>query len=97
MAVGDVVTGISSVIATTGTLDIKPSAGVEWVIHNIAYNGGTIELWKTDGTNNLKYDIDTTSGGRFNLSLHCTNAIWYQLKNISAAAVIASYDGMQTK
>lgn len=99
--VGDVVTGISSVAATTGTLDIKPGAGIEWVIHNIYYaaptGGSGIEFYKTDGTNAIKFDSDITQGGRLGMAFHCTNAQWIQLKNTGTAALFAGYDGIQTK
>jgi hypothetical protein len=95
MAVGDVQTAISSV-ANNALLDIKPASGVEWVIHNVLY-GGAMELYKTDGTNSIKVDSDTTLGGRLGLALHCTNLVWYQVKNVSGASTILSYDGVQTK
>lgn len=98
MAVGDVVTGISSVAATTGVLDIRPATGVEWTVHNIYYNAGTtIEFYKTDGTNAIKFDSDTTAGARLGAVFHCTNTQWIQIKNTSGAAVLVGYDGVQTK
>jgi hypothetical protein len=96
MAVGDVVTGLSSV-AASGTLDIKPASGVEWVIHNIYYNQGTVEFYKTDGTNLLKFDSDSTFGGRLGVVFHCTNSQWIQIKNTAASATLIGYDGVQTK
>lgn len=95
MALGDVQTAISSV-ANNAVLDIKPSSGVEWVIHNLLY-GGAMELYKTDGTNSIKVDSDTSNGGRIGVYLHCTNTVWYQIKNVSGASAILSYDGVQTK
>lgn len=95
MSLGDVQTAISS-IANNAFLDIKPASGVEWVIHNVLYNGA-MELYKTDGTNSIKVDSDTTAGGRIGVYLHCTNAVWYQIKNVSGATAILSYDGVQTK
>jgi hypothetical protein len=97
MAVGDKVTIAPTSLAQNAVLNIRPSSGQEWTIHNIIYDAGSIELRKTDGTNSLKYETDTTAGGRFNITLHCTNAVWYQIKNTSASAVLASYDGVQTK
>lgn len=95
MAVGDVQTTISSV-ANNAFLDIKPASGVEWSIHNVLY-GASMELYKTDGTNSIKVDSDTTAGGRIGVYLHCTNSVWYQIKNVSGGAAILSYDGVQTK
>lgn len=95
MAAGDVVTGISSV-AAGGTLDIKP-IGAEWVIHNIYYNQGTVEFYKTDGTNLLKFDSDTTQGARLGAVFHVTNAQWIQVKNTAGTSTLIGYDGVQTK
>lgn len=95
MAVGDVQTAIQS-IANNAVLDIKPASGQEWTIHNYLY-GASMELYKTDGTNSIKVDSDTTNGGRIGVYLHCTNAIWYQIKNVSGGNAVVSYDGVQTK
>jgi hypothetical protein len=96
MAAGDVVTGITSV-ATTGVIDIKPSLGVEWVIHNIYWNQGSVELYKTDGTNSIKFDTDSSLGGRLGTVFHVTSAQWIQVKNTAATATLIGYDGVQTK
>lgn len=98
MAVGDKVASIVSVVANTGTLDIRPTAGIEWTVHNIYYNAGTtIEFYKTDGTNAIKFDSDTSAGARLGAVFHCTNTQWIQIKNTSGAAVLVGYDGVQTK
>lgn len=96
MAVGDVVTGLSSV-AASGVLDIRPAAGVEWVIHNVYYSQGTVEFYKTDGTNLLRFDTDTSQGARLGAVFHCTNAQWIQVKNTAGTATLIGYDGKQTK
>lgn len=96
MALGDVTNGLNSVAAGTA-LDIRPGAGVEWIIHNIYYNQGTVEFYKTDGTNAIKFDSDSTFGGRLGVVFHCTNAQWIQVKNTAATATLIGYDGMQTK
>jgi hypothetical protein len=78
MALGDVQTAISSV-ANNAFLDIKPASGVEWVIHNVLYNGA-MELYKTDGTNSIKVDSDTTAGGRIGVYLHAPIRFGIRLK-----------------
>jgi hypothetical protein len=97
MALGDKVTAIQSVVATTGVLDIRPASGIEWTIHNIYYSQGTVEFYKTDGTNNIKFDSDTSNGARLGAVFHVTNSQWIQVKNTAGTATIIGYDGVQTK
>jgi hypothetical protein len=97
MALGDVKSAIASVVATTGTYDIKPPVGEEWVLHNIYYNGGTVEFYRTDGVNSLRFDSDTTQGARMGIAYHVSNTQWLQIKNTSASAILVGYDGVQTK
>jgi hypothetical protein len=96
MAIGDVVHGLSS-IANSSVLDIRPSEGVELVVHNIYYNQGTIEIYVTNGINTLLFDDDTLKGGRFGAYFHCTNDHWIQVKNTAGTATLIGYDGIQTK
>lgn len=96
MAQGDVKKGLSS-ITTNAVLNIQPPAGEEWVIHNVYYNQGTVEFNITDGTNVLKFDTDTTPGGRFSAVFHVTNTQWLQIKNTATTSTLIGYDGVQTK
>lgn len=94
MAVGDVVQGLSSI--TTGNyLDIQPTAGAEWVIHNVMWDKA-VEVYFSDGTNNLKLDIDTSYGGRIGTVFHCTNSKYYRIK-ANGATTLIGYDGVVTK
>lgn len=84
MAVGDVVSAHSSVSAS-GYLDIQPSAGAEWVIHNLYY-GGSVEVYRTDGTNQILIDSDSGPGCRMGTVFHVTNTHYLSLKNTGASA-----------
>lgn len=97
MAQGDVVSGISTV-ASGNTLDIKPTTtGDQWVIHNIYYNQGTVEIYLTDGTNALQFYTDTSEGGLFGATYHCTTSHYLQVKNMNSGNTIIGFDGVQTK
>ena len=96
MAQGDVVTGISS-IASGAFLEIQPPTGEEWVIHNIYYSQGTVEFYKYDGVNTIKFDSDTSFGARLGAVFHVTNAQWIRVKNTAGSATIVGYDGVKTK
>jgi len=95
MAVGDVVTGHSSV-AASASLTIQPGTGIEWVIHNLYY-GAAMELYRTDGANTIKIDSDTSLGCRMGTVFHLTNSIYLTLKNVSAGTAYFGYDGIVTK
>jgi hypothetical protein len=95
MAVGDVFDG-SATLTAGASVDIRPSAGVEAVIHNI-YHDGDVELIKTDGTVSVSFDSDVGKGVYAKFSIHVTNSRWLQVKNISAGTVKVSWDGIVTK
>lgn len=95
MAVGDVISTISS-IATGSYLDICPSAGNEWVIHNI-HHEDQAELYFYDGVNLVLVDSDTEQGSWSGFFFHCTNNKYYRVKNTAGTAKLISYDGIVTK
>lgn len=95
MAVGDVKNGLSSV-ATGEFLDIQPSEGEEWVIHNVYHEDG-VELYLYDGTNSLLFDAELGKGIYAKFAFHVTNSIWVRVKNTAGSAKLIGYDGVQTK
>lgn len=96
MAVGDVSSFGPTSTADTSFLDLQPGAGVEVVINNIGY-AGAMELWLHSASADVLVDSDATAGGRFGLFLHCTNSIYYRIKNVSGAAAVLTADGIVTK
>lgn len=94
MAVGDATTGLSS-IANNAYLDIQAGIGVEWIIHNIYYPDA-VEIYLTDGTNEIKFDFDTSSGARLGYVFHVTNGHYLRVKNVSGATMYIGYDGVVT-
>lgn len=95
MAAGDVVNDIQS-ISASGYLSVQPSAGVEWVIHNIYYEGA-VEIYYFDGTNRIKIASDSANGSLLKQNFHCTNSKYIQIKNVEASSKLLGYDGVQTK
>lgn len=95
MAIGDVVNGIA-LVQPGEYLNMKPAAGIEWVIHNITF-GGAAEIYYTDGTIEVKFDAEEAWGGRMGFVYHCTNTKYYRVKNASASAIVIGFDGVQTK
>lgn len=96
MAAGDIANFGPTSTADAAFLALQPGAGVEIVIHNIGYEGA-MELYYYDGTNQVKMDEDVTAGSRLGVFLHCTNAKYYRIKNVSGGAVNLCADGMTTK
>ena len=95
MAVGDVVSAISSVAAGE-YLDLQPSGTVEWVIHNI-YHEYDVQIEFYDGSNSLIFDTDTGAGAYARFAFHCTNSRRIRVKNThGTAAKLIGYDGIVT-
>lgn len=95
MAIGDVVSDMQSITAGA-FLDIRPSSGVEWVIHNV-YHADAVHIEVYDGSNSLIFDSDTGPGFWAWYEFHCNNTRRLRVKNNSSASQLIAYDGMQTK
>ena len=95
MAKGDVVSGVFTAVADAAVVSIQPAAGVEWCILNIWYES-SVELYYSDGTNDILFDSDT-GGGIWMGRLPVTNSLYIKVKNISGAAQNIGYSGYQTK
>jgi hypothetical protein len=95
MAIGDAVNGLSSV-ANNAYLDIQPGTGFEYIIHNL-YFEGAVEMYFSDGTNNIKFDSDTAAGGRLAYVFHSTNSKYLRIKNVSGTTKFIGFDGIQSK
>lgn len=96
MAVGDTVTAVTST-ANGAYLTIQPGSGAEWIVHNITVPEGTsAELYKYDGSNEIKIDT-ITGGGWLGYFFHCTNSIYYRVKNTSGSTAYLGYDGIVSK
>lgn len=95
MGVGDNYSGLTS-IASGGYYDIRPSLGVEAVIHNI-YTSGSIQLAWTNGTNVIVFDSMTGSGVYAKFAFHVNNYYWIRIINTAGATIYVGWDGVQTK
>lgn len=95
MTKGDAVSGLSS-ISAGANLTIQPSAGVEWIIHNI-YHEAEAELYVVEGSNDLLFG---SSGGKGSWSayyFHVTNTHYFEVENTNAGAKLIGYDGIVSK
>lgn len=95
MAAGDVKSALTST-AAGAYLDIQPSAGEEWVVHNI-HHGADAELYFSDGSNQVKAATDAAEGSWFGQFIHVTNSLYLRVKNTNVASKYLGYDGVQTK
>lgn len=96
MAAGDAVVGLSAGVTNGSFVEVQPSAGVEWVIHNV-YCEGAFELYWYDGTNTIKIATEAAVPWYANLQVHVTNGKWLRIKNTSGSTLDFGYDGMVTK
>jgi hypothetical protein len=96
MAAGDAYIVSPATVTSTNHMDLQPGAGVEVVVHNINIPAGTAaELYQYDGADTILIMSMTTS--LQNMQLHCTNGVYYRVKNVSGASQIYGADGMTTK
>jgi hypothetical protein len=96
MALGDAVTVVPTSVSAGASLTIRPSAGEEWIIHNIFSAAYAIEVYKTDGTNPILFESNS-SGGLLGYAFHLTNTVYMTVKNTDASARYISYDGIVSK
>jgi len=95
MAKGDTKADMQQVLAGE-FLEIRPPAGEEWSIHNI-YFEDSIEVYRSNGTYDLKFHPETSAGFLAKHTFHVTNGQFIKVKNPTAIARYIAYDGMQTK
>lgn len=93
MAVGDTVWFGPTSTANNAFLDLQPSGTVEVSVNNISH-GGSVEIYAYDGTNDVGPLSIVGTGVETNLSLHCTNAKRYRVKNVSGGTVLLSAEGV---
>ncbi len=96
--IGDAVANCTSV-AASGTLDIRPTTGIEWVIHVISSKENW-QLKRTDGTDTTNMAAVFLGGDHYIFvpATHLTNGNWIQVVNQNgAAASVICYDGVRTK
>lgn len=91
MTVGTVASVVS--LTTGSTVDIRPDAGVEWVLHNIYVESGKqVKVLRYDGTNSVT--IDTVTGSLLAFCFHLTNTQYIRVQNLSGSDIYIGYDGM---
>jgi hypothetical protein len=95
MALRDVVSGIQ---LTSNALyyDIQPTGTEQWAIHNI-YHDASIELYYYDGSNSLKFAVESDYGWYPCHDIHCTPTRYVRVKNTSGEDdKLIGYDGVIT-
>lgn len=95
MATSDAIGNIQS-IGAGSSLDVKPTAPAEWIVHNIYVpEDQAAEIYFTDGTNTIL--IATISGSYLGYFFHATATRYIKVKNISGSAMQIGYDGIAVK
>ena len=95
MAKGDAVGNVTSVNASA-VLQIKPGAGIEWIIHNV-YHAADAEIYIVESTNKLLFDANATKGSWSAYFFHLTNTHFLEVKNTNSGAKLLGYDGIVSK
>lgn len=98
MASGDIYVGGPTSVNIGDFLTIQPAAGVEAVVINIYHGDKAIEVYYSDGTNDIKIDAGESGGlSLMGRSLGVTNARYLKVKNVSGSAAYLGWTGMYTK
>lgn len=96
MARGDVYAVPPTNVSDQAFIAFQPIAPAEIVLHNIYVpNGAGVELYWSDGTNDILIDSGTESYNDW--KFHCTNTVYVRLKNVSGGDIRIGGDGMYTK
>lgn len=95
MAIGNPAQAHSSV-ANAAYLTIQPSGVIAWRLLAI-YAGGNVEIYRTDGTNEVLVDTLTGGGMWSNFENLLTNGYYFRVKNVSGVAIYIGYDAVITK
>ena len=97
MTSGDLVGGHENV-ADDGFLNVQPSAGIEWIVHNLFIPDGIaggVEVYSYDGSSSILIGTYTTS--QIMVNFHCSNTFYLRMKNVSGSAADLGYDGIVVK
>jgi hypothetical protein len=93
---GDGVIGHSS-IANNAYLTIQPSSGDEYIVSNI-WGGGALEVYMTDGSNEVLIESISASPYSFNCyKWIVSNTYYLKVKNVSGDIKYVGYSGIKTK
>lgn len=98
MASGDAVGAIES-INDDGVLTIQPSAGIEWIIHNLFVPDGTaadgVQVHVVDATGSIL--LATVLSSLLSINLHLSNTQYATMTNKSGGTILLGYDGIVVK
>jgi len=97
MSSGDIV-GAHASVADDGYLDVQPSAGIEWIIHNLFVPdsiAGGVEVYSYDGTSAIL--VGTFTSTQMMVNFHCSNTFYLRMKNVSGSSADLGYDGIVMK
>jgi len=95
MSIGDTVISLYT-LPGSATLDIQPSTGIEWEIHNI-YVGATCLLSIADGTTALQIGTLGLDTPVEKAKYEITDSVYLQLENTVGSTTLVSYMGVVVK
>ncbi|MHA1286993.1 MAG: hypothetical protein ACTSPB_06255 [Candidatus Thorarchaeota archaeon] len=95
MSIGDTVISLFE-LPGLSTVDIQPSAGIEWEIHNI-FVGATCLLSITDGSTSLQIETLGPDSPIEKAKFEITNSVYLQLENTTGSTTLVSYMGVVVK
>lgn len=92
MAVGGFIGNIESV-TTGGTMDIRSTSGVTWLIQNITW-GGPVTVARASTALTGTFLTDTEAGALLSTMFRVSESVFIRITNTSTAANVCGYDGI---
>lgn len=94
MAVGRMFSGFVSV-DSNDVVSIRPSSGVEVVLHNI-YFSGPVVFYISNGTDDIPFENAADAGGLMDVRIHISYTYFIKVKNVSSSTINVAWDGVIT-
>ena len=84
------------VVSSGDFLTIQPDGDNQWIIMNI-YHEGPAELYRSNGTINIKIDEDSAPGAWVNFKFFVVEDNFLRVKNTDENSMHIGYDGVRTR
>lgn len=85
----------AAAVAVNGYYNMQPSAGIDFIVHNVITSGAAT-LERYDSVNDIAIIVaaSTMAMAWMALQLHCSNTVYYRVKNTGGSSINVCADGV---